>query len=293
MKILSLLFLILYANTIIFAQFGSQDTGGPLSPEQAAYDVKYYNINLEIDPVEKSIAGWVEINAQVIKSISFFVLDLDDRYDIALIKLLSATGEIFMLPFQHNNGQIIIELPYAFNPREMIDIEIHYKGIPRVAERPPWDDGFTWSKTESGEDRIGVTCHGGGADIWWPCKDHPSDEPDSASLSFTVPGNLFCASNGKLLNTIDNLDGIKTFEWFVSTPINNYGVSVHIAPYDTIQYTFTSITGEIIPVTIWVLPESMDKARPHCSNYLDHLKFYEQYLGPYPFRIDKYGVAET
>ncbi|MCH6574340.1 MAG: M1 family peptidase, partial [Bacteroidetes bacterium] len=218
MNILSLLFLILYVNTIIFAQFGSQDTGGPLSPEQAAYDVKYYNINLEIDPVEKSIAGWVGINAQVIKSISFFVLDLDDRYDIALIKLLSAAGEIFMLPFQHNNGQIIIELPYVFNPCELIDIEIHYKGIPRVAERPPWDDGFTWSKTESGEDWIGVTCQGGGADIWWPCKDHPSDEPDSASLSFTVPGNLFCASNGKLLNTIDNLDGTKTFEWFVSTP---------------------------------------------------------------------------
>ena len=147
MKILSLHFLILYANTIIFAQFGSQDTGGPLSPEQAAYDVKYYNINLEIDPVEKSIAGWVGINAQVIKSISFFVLDLDDRYDIALIKLLSTTGKIFMLPFQHNNGQIIIELPYVFNPGELIDIEIHYKGIPRVAERPPWDDGFTWSKT--------------------------------------------------------------------------------------------------------------------------------------------------
>ncbi len=293
MKILSLHFLILYANTIIFAQFGSQDTGGPLSPEQAAYDVKYYNINLEIDPVEKSIAGWVGIKARVINSMPFFILDLDDRYDITSIKLLSAGSEIVVLPFQHNNGQIIIELPDEFNPGEMIDVEIHYSGIPRVAERPPWDDGFTWTKTESGEDWIGVTCQGGGADIWWPCKDHPSDEPDSASLSFTVPGNLFCASNGKLLNTIDNLDGTKTFEWFVSTPINNYGVSVHIAPYDTIQYTYTSITGDTIPVTIWVLPESMEKARPHCPNYLDHLKFYEKFLGPYPFRNDKYGVAET
>jgi len=161
MKILNLLSLILYANTIIFAQFGSQDTGGPLSPEQAAYDVKYYNINLEIDPVEKSIAGWVGIKAQVINSIAFFVLDLDNRYDITSIKLLSAAGEIFVLPFQHNNGQISIELPDEFNPGEMIDIKIHYSGIPRVAERPPWDDGFTWTKTESGEDWIGVTCQGG------------------------------------------------------------------------------------------------------------------------------------
>ena len=293
MKTLSLFSLLLFTNTFIFSQFGSQDTGGPLLPEQAAYDVQYYNINLDINPGKKSIAGWVGVRARVNNSISFFVLNLDDRYDITSIKLHSDNNETYVLPFQHNNGKVIIELPYEFNPGEMIDIEIHYSGIPRIAERPPWDDGFTWTQTESGEDWIGVTCQGGGADIWWPCKDHPSDEPDSASLSFTVPGNLFCASNGKLLNTIDNIDGTKTYEWFVSTPINNYGVSVHIAPYDTIQYNYTSITGETIPVTIWVLPESMDKACPHCPKYLDHLKFYEKYLGPYPFRIDKYGVAET
>ena len=284
--------LLLFHSYPIFPQFGSQDTGGPLSPEQAAYDVKFYNINLNINPENQTINGWVSVTAEVVNDMNEFVLDLDDRYRIT--KIVLATGGAHQkLNFNHENGKIIIDLPNEFKLRELITVEIYYNGKPRIAERPPWDDGFSWEKTESGEDWIGVTCQGGGADTWWPCKDHPSDEPDSASLNFTIPQNLFCASNGRLKDIVDNKDGTKTFNWFVSTPINNYGISIHIAPYDTIQYNYTSVTGEVIPFTIWVLPESMERARAHCSQYLDHLRYYEETLGPYPFRNDKYSVAET
>ena len=284
--------LILYQSYLMFPQLGSQDTGGPLSAEQAVYDVKYYSINLKIYPESQTIDGWVGVTARVVDNINELILDLDDRYRITKIVWNSAE-DYQELTFKHEGGKINIFLPYEVSVGEIVTVQIYYNGKPRVAERPPWDDGFNWKKTESGDDWIGVTCQGGGADIWWPCKDHPSDEPDSASLTFTVPKNLFCASNGRLRNIIDNKDRTKTFEWFVSTPINNYGISVHIAPYDTIQYSYTSITGEVIPVTVWVLPENMDKARAHCPQYLDHLRFYEELLGPYPFRIDKYGVAET
>ncbi|MFI5237672.1 MAG: M1 family aminopeptidase, partial [Ignavibacteriales bacterium] len=146
---------------------------------------------------------------------------------------------------------------------------------------------------KNGDHWVGVTCQGGGADIWFPCKDHPSDEADSVLLNWTVPKNLVCASNGKLRYILDNKEGTKTFSWFVSTPINNYGISVNIAPYDTIQYEYSSIRGEIIPITIWVLPENIEKAKKHCPEFLEHLKYYEELLGPYPFRTEKYGVAEA
>jgi aminopeptidase N len=291
-------------SAISFPQLGSQGTGGPLSPAQASYDVKFYNLNLNINPENKTIKGWLGVTAEVVNDLNEFVLDLDDRYRITRIAFVT-TDANQKLSFRHENGKIIIEMPDEIRAGELITVEIYYNGQPRVAERPPWDDGFSWEKTEgrqspgglpdstTGEDWIGVTCQGGGADIWWPCKDHPSDEPDSASLNFTIPENLFCASNGRLNDIVDNKDGTKTFNWFVSTPINNYGISIHIAPYDTIQYSYTSVTGEVIPFTIWVLPESMERARAHCPQYLDHLRFYEETLGPYPFRIDKYGVAET
>jgi len=291
-NIFSTLIFIMTYSTISFSQLGSQDTGGQLNKEWAAYDIKYYNINLNIDPVKQSIGGRVGVTAEAVTNIKEFVLDLDNRYQISKI-VENLPGTHHELKFEHKNGKIKIDLGREILIGNSFSVIIYYSGTPRVAERPPWDDGFTWSKTESGEDWIGVTCQGGGADIWWPCKDHPSDEPDSVSLNFTVPANLICASNGKLKYVDDNKDGTKTYHWFVSTPINNYGISVNIAPYDTIQYHYKSITGENIPVTIWVLPENLELAKEHCPEYLDHLRFYENLIGPYPFRIDKYGVAET
>lgn len=287
-----LLLFLLSITTAIFAQFGSQDSGGPLSSEWAAYDIKFYNINLDIDPDKQTINGWVGVTAEAVTDMEEFVLDLDDRYRITKIVWDSPT-EYIELSFKHESGRIKIQLPEGIIKGNSLTVKIYYNGKPRVAENPPWDDGFIWSKTKSGEHWIGVTCQGGGADTWWPCKDHPSDEPDSVLLNWTVPANLICASNGKLRYILDNKERTKTFSWFVSTPINNYGISIHAAPYDTIQYKYTSVTGDEIPVTIWVLPENMEKAREHCPEFLDHLRFYEELLGPYPFRADKYGVAET
>ncbi|HSW54867.1 MAG TPA: M1 family metallopeptidase [Ignavibacteriaceae bacterium] len=276
----------------LFPQFGSQDSGGPLTPEWAAYDVKFYNINLNINPDKQTINGWVGVTAEAIINMKELVLDLDDRYRITKIVWDSPYADK-ELNFKHENGKIKIQLPEVVLKGKSFTVKVYYNGKPRVAQNPPWDDGFVWSKTKDGEHWIGVACQGGGADTWWPCKDHPSDEPDSVLLNWTVPGNLICASNGKLRYVLANKEGTKTFSWFVSTPINNYGISIHAAPYDTIQYKYTSVTGEEIPVTIWVLPENMEKARAHCPEFLDHLRFYEELLGPYPFRADKYGVAET
>jgi len=286
------LFIILISSTQLHPQFGSQDSGGPLTPEWAAYDIKFYNIDLDINPEKETINGWVGVTAEAVINMKEFVLDLDDRYRITRI-FWDSPDEFKELPFKHENGKIKIQLPEEVIKENIFTVKIYYGGKPRVAENPPWDDGFIWSKTKDGEDWIGVTCQGGGADTWWPCKDYPSDEPDSVLLNWTVPQKLICASNGKLRYVLDNKEGTKTFSWFVSTPINNYGISIHIAPYDTIQYKYVSVTGEEIPVTIWILPESMEKAKEHCPEFLDHLRFYEELLGPYPFRADKYGVAET
>lgn len=293
MKRIFVSIIIIVINSIhLFPQFGSQDSGGPLTPDWASYDIKFYNINLNINPVKQTINGWVGVTAVDVVNMKEFVLDLDDRYRITKIIWDSST-QYKELIFNHEDGKIKITLPEEIIKGQSFTVKIYYNGKPRVAENPPWDDGFIWSKTKSGEDWIGVTCQGGGADTWWPCKDHPSDEPDSVLLNWTVPKNLICASNGKLRYVLDNKEGTKTFSWFVSTPINNYGISIHAAPYDTIQYNYTSVTGEEVPVTIWVLPENMEKARKHCPEFLDHLRWYEELLGPYPFRGEKYGVAET
>jgi aminopeptidase N len=88
-------------------------------------------------------------------------------------------------------------------------------------------------------------------------------------------------------------DATSTYDWFISTPVNNYGVSVSIAPYRLIEEPYRSVTGETFPFQFWVLPEHYQEGLRVFPQFKRHMRFFEETLGPYPFRIDKYGVAES
>ena len=82
---------------------------------------------------------------------------------------------------------------------------VEYEGKPLEAKRPPWDGGFVWEKDKKGRPYVSVACEGDGAGLWWPLKDHIADEPDDgATMTFKVPEELFCVSNGKLLDVMAN-----------------------------------------------------------------------------------------
>ncbi len=268
-------------------------SGGPLMPEQAAYDVTFYDLALRVDPAARRIDGVLEVQARVVQPLIWFVLDLDTALTVRKVEEQVA-GQWVQRVFEHRaDGRIWTHLTYTRQPAERIVLRVHYGGVPREAPYPPWIGGFTWARTADGQPWIATSNQGEGADLWWPCKDHPSDEPDSMALHITVPEPLVVASNGRLRRVEAHANGTRTYHWFVSTPINNYGVALNIAPYRTVDTTYVSVAGDTIPVTFWVLPERENDARRMLPEFLDHLAFYERLLGPYPFRADKYGIAQT
>lgn len=269
------------------------DSGGPLMPEQAAYDVTSYDLALKVNPDEKSINGTLTVSARIVQPTAWFVLDLDDPLKVESVYTPQANGKGDILPFERRGGKIWIEFPMTKQPGETVKVSVQYGGKPRVAPRPPWVGGFIWAKTPSGQPWIATACQMDGADLWWPCKDHPSDEADSISLHITVPEPLFCATNGRLQSVKKNNDGTQTFNWLISVPFNNYSVALNIAPYRTIEGQFKSMTGENVPITFWVLPEHYEKGQQLFPQIAKDLHFFEKYLGPYPFRAEKIGVAET
>lgn len=291
MKKSLLLFFLICLN--LHAQFGSQDSGGKLLPEQKCYDVKFYDIDLTIDPADKVIGGFTTLTATAVTDFQSIIVDLDNIYTISELTQLLKEGKEAELQYKHENGKIVINFSSSVKQGEMFSVKISYVGSPRTAQRPPWDDGFIWKKTSAGKDWVTLTCQGGGADIWFPCKDHPSDEPDSVAAHFTVPSDLVCVGSGKLVSAIDNKNGTKTWNWFSHTPINNYNVMFYLGPYTPIEYDYTSVTGEKFPFTVWVLPESLEKAKAHAPEFLKQMKVQEELIGPYPFRIDKYAVVEA
>ncbi len=294
--LLGILPVILFAN-VIFAQrelgVRPTDTGGPLMPEQAAYDVKNYDISARVFPDKKAISGETVITANIISPTNVFVVDLDTPYEVSFAALVEGFDAPKALKFERRTGKIWIWFPMTKQPGEQVKVAVRYAGVPRLAPRAPWVGGFMWEKTADGSDWIVNAQQNDGADLWYPSKDHPSDEADSVSLHITVPNNLYVAANGKLQTINENEEDTRTFNWQMSNPINNYNVVLNIAPYKLVEQNYKSIAGETFPIIFYALPESAEKAKDIVSQTAKFLDFYEKYLGPYPYRAEKLGIAET
>lgn len=269
------------------------DSGGVLRPEQASYDVTYYDLALRVNPADSTIGGTLQVTARITSPLTWFVLDLEPSLSVSEVLLVAGPRQQEKAHFERRGGQIWTRFPLTKQPGEVVTVAVTYGGKPHVARRPPWDGGFTWRTTPSGQPWIATTCQTEGADLWWPVKDHVSDEPDSMALHITVPHPLVVAANGRLQSVQPRPNGWQTFHWHISVPINTYNVALNIAPYRTLETTFRSVTGEDVLFQFYVLPENEADGQRILPEFLDHLRFYEQMLGPYPFRADKYGVAQT
>ncbi|MGH9819186.1 MAG: M1 family metallopeptidase, partial [Pyrinomonadaceae bacterium] len=257
--------------------------------EQAVYDVSNYDITLNVDPATKSISGTTVITARTNIPTNVIVVDLDTPYTIS--KLTDGAGHD--LKFERREGKIWIWFPFSKQLGEEIKTSITYSGTPRVAPHAPWVGGFMWSKTPSGADWISVALQNDGADLEFPCKDHPSDKAATSSMHITVPDPLFATGPGRLESVKKNGNGTSTYNWHMTNPISNYSLVFNAAPYKTIEDSYRSISGDTLPIVFYVLPEDFDKGAKLVAEQKKYLAYYEKYLGPYPFRTQKVGIVET
>ncbi|MCG6947381.1 MAG: M1 family metallopeptidase [Acidobacteria bacterium] len=266
------------------------DSGGKLLPSMAAYDVRHYDLAVRVEPNERRISGVNTISVVVLEPIGTFEINLDGR-----LKVSDVSSDGTSCDYHHDNGLISVELPRPWAAGDRRSVTIRYSGEPKVALRPPWIDGFVWSETPSGAPWIGVTGQGDGGDNWWPCKDHPSDEPDEGmDIALTVPADLVGLSNGRLIEKVQNDDGTITTKWRVSYPINNYLVTVNIAPYVRIEERYHGIDGTLDePLVFWALPEYEQYARNMWKQMPRILEVLGRRFGEYPFFNDKFAVAHA
>ncbi|MEL6904326.1 MAG: M1 family peptidase, partial [Planctomycetota bacterium] len=268
-------------------------SGGALLDEQACFDVLSYGIALEIDPEARQIDGTLTMDATLLERSREIALHLDPALQVKAVRL-GTPERVTPASFERQGGLFFVDASRLGSFEGAIfRVEVDYGGIPHVATNPPWDGGFTWSESD-GKPWFVTSCQGEGADLWWPCKDHPSDKPERVDLSFTVPAGLVVATNGRHLGDEVSEDGTHvTSSWQVTTPISNYAVALNVGPYTTVTRDFESVAGDTFPVTFWMLEESAEKGAAFMDEIVDHLAFFERYCGPYPFRGDKYGVVET
>jgi hypothetical protein len=187
----------------------------------------------------------------------------------------------------------LLLFPKAITKGSKDQFIVYYSGKPTIAVRAPWDGGVVYKQDSLKKPWVATACEGVGASIWWPNKDHLSDEVDSMLISISVPKGLKDVSNGRLRKVTPLKDGYTKFDWFVANPINNYDVVANIGDYVHFGDTYMGEKGKLT-MDYWVLPASLEKAKQHFgANARPMLKAFEHWFGPYPFYEDGYKLVET
>ena len=261
---------------------------GDLLPERTCYDVKHYMINMDIDVKKKYIKGFVDITATATDDFT--------RLQVDLARKMRLNGVYFLdqkLKTTRKEDAVFVEFPRV-TEGENITFRVEYEGKPLEAKNPPWDGGFVWEKDKKGRPYVSIACEGDGAGLWWPLKDHIADEPDDgATMTFTVPEELFCVSNGRLLDvTANQKNKTKTYTWTVNNPINNYNISVQLGHYVSIQDTINR-NGGVETLNYYVLDYHEEVATNHFKQSKDIIRFFEKYFGDFQWWDDGYKLVEV
>ena len=271
--------------TVAKETFTRRDTlQGGLRPERTSFDVQRYDLNIKINPEDKSIVGFNDIAFRVVNNTIKIQIDLFENMQVD-----SIVYNTKKLPYKREHLATFIQFPEILNKGSEQKIRFYYSGKPTVAKRAPWDGGFVFSKDTAGKPWIGVACQGFGASCWFPVKDSQSDEPDlGTSIKVAVPNGLMNVSNGRFLGSEDLKNGYTRWDWEVKNPINTYDITVNIADYVHIQDKHKGLD-----LDYYVLRANEAKARKHFEEVKPMMDCFQSKFGKYPFAEDGYKLVET
>ncbi len=260
---------------------------GSITPERAWWDVTHYDLKVKVNPSEKTIEGSNTISYKVLEPKE--VMQIDLQAPMKIDKILQDGKEIL---YSSEGNAHFLKLQKKQEKGKEEKITIYFSGKPIEAKRPPWDGGFTWTKNSNGKHFIATSNQGIGSSVWWPLKDHPSEEPDNGvTISVTTPKDLMDVSNGRLIKIIET-DTTKTWVWQVVNPINAYGVDINIGDYVHWGEKYKGEKG-MLDMDYYVLRENEAKAKEQFKQAPMMMEAFEHWFGPYPFYEDGYKLVEA
>ncbi|NOW98434.1 M1 family metallopeptidase [Mucilaginibacter sp. SG564] len=261
---------------------------GSLSPLRSCYDINYYHLDVKVNIDQRFISGSNQFKFTATEDFAKLQFDLFANLNVDKVVYKGKT-----LPYTREANAVFVTFPQPIAKGSKDEFTVYYSGKPTVAVNAPWDGGLVFKKDSLGKPWVATACEGIGASIWWPNKDHLSDEVDSMMISISVPKGLKDVSNGRLRKVTPLKDGYTRFDWFVANPINNYDVTANIGDYTHFSDTYDGEKGKLT-LDYWVLPASLAKAKKQFTeNVKPMLKAFEHWFGPYPFYEDGYKLVET
>jgi hypothetical protein len=260
---------------------------GALTALRTCYDVLFYDLDVTVIPDRKTIRGTNKIRFKAVHSFNQMQVDLFANMQIEKILYHNTS-----LPYRREFNAVFIQFPGNVEAGVTEEIAILYSGTPQTPEPSSLAGGIFWLRDKEGEHWIESVTQGSGASLWWPCKDHLSDKPDSMKISVTVPHGLTDISNGRLIHKTELPDSLTRFEWYVSYPITTYCVVINIGNYKRFKDLYIS-SSDTLHVNYYCMNYDVAIAKKIFNQARPMLSVFENCFGKYPFWRDGFTVMES
>ena len=248
------------------------------------YDLVYEKLTFNINPNVWQIHGIINFNFK--PTTTNFTSLTFDCYDSLIID--SVIYHSKQINFQQQSGDKLLIEFFKILPKNQLDsVGIIYHGKPNGSV----GFGSFEQKTHNGSGIIWTLSEPYGASDWMPCKQSLNDKIDSIDIYIIAPDSFKSVSNGVRKSIIAMGNQTNITHWQHRYPIATYLIAIACTNYS--EYSDWDTDGaDSLQIQNFVYPENDSVAKSQTKSIVPIMKFYENKIGLYPFRKEKYGHAQ-
>ena len=254
------------------------------NPNTLNYDLKYQRLELSLDPAVQFVSGMVTSHFQAKQDMSSIYFDLSNVLTVSEVKYHGANLTFTQLA----SKELKIDFPANIPATTLDSLSVKYSGAPDTVGSA--GDAFTIS-TQGGTPVLFTLSEPYGAQEWFPTKQSMNDKIEKIDMKITAPSQYNVASNGTLRSETSVTGGKKLTYWQTNYPIAAYLIALGITNYTKINDTMGSPP---FPFVNYLYPTTATNTTTMSNiTYTKNImEMFETYLGPYPYRNEKYGHME-
>ncbi len=263
---------------------------------RTAYDVRSYDVALEVNNQNPSWSGQVLIELKVGEEL-LTDLHLDAGSGLAIQDCSWAAEEDpkknITRKFKHQDGRLAVAFPTPLQAGASGTLRVNFTGksIHSKRKRP----AVHWAGSKTGAGRIDCSLQYAGAHNVFPCKSsfyHPEDVPEQSALTLTVPRGWVPIGPGSEVSVTPTTQGRSTHRFELNHPTPTWALGFAAGPYKVRRFPWKGDNAEV-QVELYRLVQhqkSFDEMAKIIPSLLEH---HERVFGAYPFPDHRLAIVET
>ncbi|KPH12961.1 M1 family aminopeptidase [Chryseobacterium sp. ERMR1:04] len=253
-----------------------------VNPHTINYDLQYQRLQINLDPAVHYISGNVTSHFKPSQSLSSIYFDLSDTLTVSQVQYHGTDLVFQQLPTK----EVKIDFQTSIPANVLDSLTIHYSGTPSINS-----DGF-FTDSQGGIPTLHTLNEPYGAQEWFPTKQSMNDKIDRFDFKITTPSQYSVAANGKMMSETILPNGQKLTFWRTMYPTAAYLIALSVTNFVKLNDT---IGNPPFPFVNYIYPSTASNtiSMSNIEWTKEMMNTFEAYIGPYPFRNEKYGHMEA